>query len=34
MLHQAALMQEITCKRGTGNKEKYPNTNTRDLKIL
>ena len=31
MLHQAALMQEITCNRGTRNKEKYPHTNTTDL---
>ena len=31
MLHQAAVMQEITCDRGTRNKEKYPHTNTTDL---
>ena len=31
MLHQAALMQEITCNRGTRNEEKYPHTNTTDL---
>ena len=24
-------MQEITCDRGTRNKEKYPHTNTTDL---
>ena len=31
MLHQAAVMQEITCDRGTRNKEKYTHTNTTDL---